>query len=250
MKNKQLRAIIIDDEIGSIDSLVWDLEQFSKDIKIIGKTQIPVEGIELIKNLSPDLIFLDISMPGMNGFELLESIEDVTFNVVFTTAFDQYAIDAFKANAVDYLLKPVLPEEIERVIEKLKLNSGTNNLQENLKVFLDEFQSKNESYNTIALPTFEGLEFVDISEIIRCESSSNYTYIHQKNEKPILISKTLKDVEKMLSNQGFIRIHQSHLVNITSIKKYLKGKSGSLILKDGSVIPVSRSKKGDFLEKF
>jgi len=247
---KQLRALIIDDEIGSIDSLAWELEPFSKDVIIIGKTQDPFEGLKMIENLSPDLVFLDISMPGMNGFELLESIEHVDFNVVFTTAFDQYAVDAFKANAIDYLLKPVLPEDIERVIEKIRLNSGTNNLQENLKAFLDEFQNMNKSLDTIALPTMEGLEFVEISQIIRCESSSNYTFVHQRNEKPILISKTLKDVEKMLSNQGFIRIHQSHLVNIKSIKKYLKGKSGSLILKDGSVIPVSRSKKGEFLDKF
>lgn len=248
--SKQLRTIIIDDEIGSIDSLVWELEPFSEDVVIIGKTQDPHEGVTMIKNMLPDLVFLDISMPSMNGFELLESIEEVEFNVVFTTAFDQYAIDAFKANAVDYLLKPVLPEDIERVLGKLKINSGNNNLQENLKAFLDEFQNMNNSMETIALPTMEGLEFVEISNIIRCESSSNYTYIHLRNEKPILISKTLKEVEKMLAQQGFIRIHQSHLVNIKSIKKYLKGKSGTLILKDGSIIPVSRSKKGEFLDQF
>ena len=248
--NKQLRAVIIDDEIGSIDSLIWELEQFSKDVTVVGQSQDPYEGIKLIEKLAPDIVFLDISMPGINGFQLLEAIKNITFNVVFTTAFDQYAIEAFKANAIDYLLKPVMPEDIERVVEKIRVNSGTNHLQDKLKAFLDEFQNVNQSISTIALPTMEGLEFVEIADIIRCESSSNYTYIHVKNEKPILISKTLKDIEQLLSNHGFIRIHQSHLVNIKSIKKYMKGKSGSLILKDGSVIPVSRSKKGEFLDKF
>ena len=247
---KRYKSIIIDDEKGSIDSLVWELNKFSDDIEILKTTQSPQEGVELIKNLKPDVIFLDISMPEMNGFELLDAVRDFQFKVIFTTAYDQYAIDAFKENAIDYLLKPVLPEDIERVISKLRLSVENGNLQEKLQTFLDDYKQVNRGYQTIALPTMEGLEFIDIEDIVRCESTSNYTYIHQLHEKPLLISKTLKEIEGMLSNFGFIRIHQSHLVNIKCIKKYLKGKAGSLILKDGSIVPVSRSKKGDFLNKF
>ena len=247
---KLYKSIIIDDEKGSIDSLVWELNKFSDDIEIISTTQSPQEGVKLIKTLKPDVVFLDISMPGMNGFELLEEVRDIHINVIFTTAFDQYAIDAFKENAIDYLLKPVLPEDIERVISKLRNSLENVNLQEKLQSFLSEYKQSNQGYQTIALPTMEGLDFIDISEIVRCESTSNYTYIHQLHEKPLLISKTLKEIEAMLVDHGFIRIHQSHLVNIKCIKKYIKGKAGSLILRDGSIVPVSRSKKGDFLNKF
>lgn len=247
---KPYKSIIIDDEKGSIDSLAWELKKFSDDIEIVSTTQSPIEGIQLIKSLKPEVIFLDISMPEMNGFEMLEAVRDIKFNVIFTTAFDQYAIDAFKENAIDYLLKPVLPEDIERVISKLKNTTENINLQDKLQTFLNEYKQSNTGYQTIALPTMEGLEFIDINEIVRCESTSNYTYIHQLHDKPLLISKTLKEVESMLTDHGFIRIHQSHLVNIKSIKKYIKGKAGSLILRDGSIIPVSRSKKGDFLKNF
>ena len=248
--SEKFRSIIIDDERGSIDSLVWELNKFSDDIQIMDTTQDPFKGVELIKTHNPDLVFLDISMPGMTGFELLEAVRDKQFNVVFTTAFDQFAIDAFKENAIDYLLKPVMPEDLERVINKLKNKNEINNLQENILNVLSEFQKTHSEYRTIAVPTMEGLEFIDIDEIIRCESSNNYTFIHQTKEKPLLISKTLKDIESMLVDYGFIRVHQSHLVNIKCIKRYLKGKAGSLILRDGSVIPVSRSKKGEFLNKF
>ena len=244
------KSILIDDEKGSIDALVWELKKFPNDIEIIGTTQSPIEGIKMIKALRPDVVFLDISMPEMNGFELLESVRDIQFNVIFTTAFDQYAIDAFKENAIDYLLKPVLPEDLSRVILKLKSVSESSSLQGKLQAFLNDYKKENHNYQTIAMPTMEGLEFIDINEIVRCESTSNYTYIHQVHEKPLLVSKTLKEIEAMLTNHGFIRIHQSHLVNIKCIKKYIKGKAGSLILRDGSIIPVSRSKKGDFLNKF
>jgi len=247
---KKYKSIIIDDEKGSIDSLVWELKKYSESIEILGTTQSPKAGIKMIKNINPEIVFLDISMPEMSGFELLEAVGDIQFHVIFTTAFDQYAIDAFKTNAMDYLLKPVLPEDIERVISKLKQSVENLNLQKKLQTFLNDYKQANNGYNTIALPTMEGLEFIDIDDIVRCESTSNYTYIHQQHEKPILISKTLKEIESMLINSGFIRIHQSHLVNIKCIKKYMKGKAGSLILRDGTVIPVSRSKKGDFLNKF
>ncbi|MDF1697697.1 MAG: LytTR family DNA-binding domain-containing protein [Saprospiraceae bacterium] len=248
--NKAFTSIIIDDEIGSIDSLVWELKKFSNDIEILKTTQIPSEGITFIKTLKPDIVFLDISMPEMSGFELLDKVRDIHFNVVFTTAYDHYAIDAFKENAIDYLLKPVMPEDIGRVISKLQNNVDASQMQENILEILSELQKSTDGYRTIAVPTMEGLEFIEVDDIIRCESTNNYTFIHQSHEKPLLISKTLKDIETLLSNYGFIRVHQSHLVNIKCIKKYIKGKAGSLILKDGSIIPISRSKKSDFLNKF
>lgn len=246
---KRIRAGIVDDEKGSIDSLLWELEFFKDQVDVVETYQDPVKALGHLKELDLDLLFLDIAMPNLNGFEFLKALETIDFNVIFTTAYDEFAIRAFEVNAVDYLLKPVSKETLRRALQKVQNESKLIHLEEKLNRILHDLNHPESSVETVVFPTAEGLEFIEASQIIRCKSSSNYCFIYRASEKPLLISKTLKEVEGMLSRHGFYRVHQSHLVNIRSIKKYLKGKAGSLVLKDDSVIPVSRNKKGDFLDQ-
>jgi len=242
-----IKAIIIDDERGSIDALLWELETFKNDIEVITTFQSPLEALKSIKSLQFDLLFLDIQMPEMNGFEFLKSLENINFNVIFTTAFDQYAVKAFKVNAIDYLLKPIDEEELGTAIQKIKETKPEDNVAKQLELLFHSVNKLDGNFKTIIMPTSEGLEFIEVEKISHCHSDSNYTYIHRVDEKPLLIAKTLKEVEEMLEGKGFHRIHHSYLVNIRFIKKYNKGKAGSLSMKDGTVIPISRSRKKDFL---
>jgi two-component system LytT family response regulator len=245
MKTK--KAIIVDDEQGSINSLIWELENFQNLVEVIATTTIPKEGIDLIKNEKPDIVFLDIEMPGMNGFELLKNVDQSTFKVIFTTAYDQFALQAFEVNAYDYLLKPVVEEELERALNKVIENDHHDETLIEIRALMSKLErGQNKSF---AIPTLEGLEFIEASQIIRCVSDSNYTHIHLENSKPLLIAKTLKDVELILDDKQFYRIHNSHIINLNYLKKYLKGKDGSVVLKDGTTIPISRSRKGGFLKE-
>lgn len=245
---KKLKAILIDDEQGSLDALIWELENFSEAIEVIGKTTDPNAGISMIQELNPDLLFLDIQMPEMTGFELLEKIKGLDFKVIFTTAYDQFALKAFEAKAYDYLLKPVAEEELARALEKVKSSVEQDEIQTQLQSLIGKLEQGVRSKN-LALPTSEGLEFIPTSSIIRCSSDSNYTNIYVDGEKPLLVSKTLKEIEQMIDSDHFFRIHHSHLINLNYLKKYLKGKAGSVILKDGTQLPVSRSRKGGFLDE-
>ncbi len=247
--NKRIKAAIVDDEKGSIDALLWELENYKDQVEVIEAYQDPMKALGRLKDIDIDLLFLDIAMPKLNGFELLQSMGPIDFSVIFTTAYDEFAIRAFEVNAVDYLLKPVSKESLARALDKIQNENKLINLEEKLNRILHDLNHPESRVETVVFPTSEGLEFIEASQIIRCESSSNYCFIHRSGEKPLLISKTLKEVEGILSHHGFYRVHQSHLVNIRSIKKYLKGKAGSLVLKDDSVIPVSRNKKGDFLDR-
>lgn len=248
---KKLKALVIDDEKGSIDSLLWELEQFKDEVEVVASTQDPLEGLELLKEPNLDLLFLDIEMPRMNGFELIEKAGHVEANIVFTTAYDQFAIKAFEISAMDYLLKPVDENELKRVIEKAKHKEDEQQMQRRLELLLQSVKKEDPAFHTIALPTQESLEFIEVEQIIRCESDSNYTRLFLLNEvKPLLVSKTLKHIESMVEGMGFFRIHHSHLVNVKYIKKYVRGNTGTLVLKDGTALPVSRAKKGDFLSNF
>ncbi len=244
-----IKAIIIDDERGSIDSLLWELENWKDKVDVIATIQSPKAAKQIIETHNPDLIFLDIQMPEMNGFEFLKYVGEINFNIIFTTAYDQYAIKAFRVNAIDYLLKPVGEEELARALEKVMDTNQDETLMTRLTMLMDNISMKDESYKVVVLPTSEGLEFIEIESIHRCESDSNYTYIHRKGEKALLVAKTLKEIEEMLEGKGFYRIHHSHLVNLRYIKKYNKGKAGSLTMKDGTIIPISRSRKKNFLEE-
>ncbi len=242
--------MIIDDEAGSIKALCWELKVFEDEIEVIATAQDPKEGLRLLEEKKPDLLFLDIEMPGMNGFELLEKVAPIPFDVIFTTAYDKFAVRAFEVNALDYLLKPVDEEELGRALQKVREKSDLGTLQQRLEMLMRTLQHRDRNIRTIVVPTMESLEFIEVDEITRFEADSNYTRIHRTSGKPLLISKTLKNLEMMVEDMGFFRVHNSHLVNVKFIKRLLRGDPGTIVMKDGATLPLSRGKKGGLLDNF
>ncbi len=247
---EKIKVIIIDDEKNSIEALHYELEEFKDEVIIIDECLSGKEGLDSINKNNPDLIFLDIEMPGMNGFEMLEKLEKVDFDVVFTTAYDQFAIKAFKISAMDYLLKPVNHSDLKKIIDKEKKRLREPVIQKQLEMLFEVMKDKNPDFPIIALPTMETLEFVEIKNILNCVSDSNYTYIYTVDGDRFYVSKTLKEIEDMLKGHNFVRVHHSHIVNILHVKRYIKGRGGELVLKNGEVIPVSRNKKEDLMKLF
>ena len=247
---EKLKAVIIDDEPGSIEALKWELQPYAGELEVVAAFTSPLDALEKLPGLDVQVIFLDIEMPGMNGFDLLKKLDDVSFEVIFTTAYDQFAINAFKVNALDYLLKPIDEDELRKALDRLKDRRTKPATQQQFEQLFDYLQKHRPDFPTIALPTLQGLEFVEVDDIVHCESSSNYTYINLSNGDRFLVSKTLKEVEEMLTGHHFCRVHHSHVVNLKYVRRYIKGKGGELVLKNGTVIPVSRAKKEDLLRLF
>lgn len=237
-----LKAVILDDEKHSVATLAWKLEKFCPDVEVIKQFTDPLEALDYLKENPPNILFLDIEMPRLNGFEVLEELgENLTFQVIFTTAYDEFGIRAVKAGALDYLLKPVQNQELKAAIEKCKKRGGKD-----MEVLFSSSQENKP--NKVALATKESIEFVDPEEIILCSSDSNYTMIYLTNKRKKLISKTLKDVEELLSAYNFFRAHHSHLVNLQHIKEYVRADGGYLLLSNGQTLPVARNRKDDLLK--
>lgn len=240
-----LRAIIIDDENNAIRTLQSFLERYTNGISVAGTAGSKAEAIELINNTDFDLALLDINLGDGTGFEVLEATMDKEFSVIFTTAYDQHAIKAFKYAALDYLLKPINPEEFIEAIDRFK--TIDQQLQKSQIVSASEMV-KSGKIDRIVVNSSNEIHFIDISEIIRLESYKNYTDIYLTNEQKITSTKTLKFYENMLADSGFFRIHQKHLVNTSFIKKYLKEDGGYVLLANESKLEVSRRKKEDLLK--
>lgn len=246
----RLRSIIIDDEQHSIDSLIWELEAVGDRVEVIATTTNPHDGLSKVQSLSPDLVFLDIEMPGMNGFDLLHALDKISFDVVFTTAYDEFALKAFEIDATDYLLKPVGEEALIKSIDKVIARRIAQRTGSHLSELFQQLRREHPDFRKVALPTLEGLLFIKVEEISHCTSENNYTHIYSVKGERFLISKTLKEIEGLISDERFLRVHHSHLVNLMYIREYHKGKGGSLVLDDGTMIPVSRSKKQDLIDRF
>lgn len=243
-----IRTIIIDDEKNALDVLKMQLEQYCEGIELIQTCQSGQEGIEAIRNNQPDLVFLDIEMPHVNGFDVLLATRQFNYKVIFTTAYDQFAIKAFKFSAVDYLLKPIDIQELQDAVERLKKNAGDHSLQEKLELLMQHMNSGQNSSKKIALPTGNELQLVDNHDIIRVESDGNYSHIFLAGGKRITLCKTLKDVEESIKGMPFFRIHQSHLINMDHIDKATKGEGAYIVMKDGTLIAISRNKKEEFFD--
>jgi two-component system LytT family response regulator len=243
-----IKAIIIDDERHSCDAMKMLLDKCCPQIQIAAVCYSANEGLTKINEQKPDLIFLDIEMPHMNGFQMLEQLTTIDFEIIFTTSYDQYAITAFKFSALDYLLKPVDREELEKAVQKVskKINPP---ISQQLEILLQKINQPATRVQRIALPTMQGLEFVPVEFIIHCTSSNNYTEFFLKDKKKLLVSRTLKEVEDMLADHSFLRVHNSHIVNLNTITRYVKGEGGYLVLEDGSTIDVSRSRKELLMQK-
>ncbi|MEO6870191.1 MAG: LytTR family DNA-binding domain-containing protein [Ginsengibacter sp.] len=239
-------AIIIDDELKGRIALRQKLFDYCKDVRLIGEAEDGEEGIKLINILTPDIVFLDIEMPRMNGFDMLLKLPQKNFDLIFTTAYDQYAIKAIRYAAFDYLLKPIDIEELKSAVSKSN-NVNAGNTEIKLEV-LDQNLRTNILLNKIAIPTLEGLLFYNIADIIHLEANRNYTIIYFTNDVKLIASKTLKDFEELLPTDIFIRIHHSHMINLNFIKRYIKGDGGQIELQDGTMVDVARRKKEEFLK--
>lgn len=240
-------AIIIEDEMHSRELLKNMIAIYCKEIEIIAAASTVDEGVAAIKKYKPDIIFLDIEMQTGTGFDLLLQFPEAPFEVIFTTAYNHYAIKAIKFSAVDYLLKPIDPEElndaVNKVLKKKKDNIGPSALQ----ALINNLQKPLNSAQTITLATSEGLEFIPLTEIIHIEANGPYSIFYLKNDRKIMVSKNLKEYEILLSDYHFLRIHNSHIINIAEVKRMIKTDGGYAIMSNGAQLIISPKKKDDFL---
>lgn len=243
-----LKSVIVDDETKSGESLKILIEDFCDDVEVCAICKSVDEGIVAIHEHNPDVVFLDIQMQRETGFDLLERLPEINFEVIFTTAHSEYAIKAFKFSAIDYLLKPIDLEELKASLAKVrkKLGQGIGarlqQLMRNLK------ETSGENYK-LALPTTDGLFFVKVSSIVYCEASSNYTEIVTDDGRKHIVSRTLKEYDEMLSEYNFYRIHNSYLINLNAVKKYIRGEGGSVVMTTGQSLDVSKRRKEGFLAR-
>ena len=243
-----LKAIIIDDEEHCIKTLEWSIAQyFYGDIDIIATTQNPIEGLKLVNNLKPDILFLDIEMPHLSGIDLAEMIQHNMTNIIFTTAYDQYAIKAIRLSALDYLLKPVDHEELGKVIEKIKLQQSIDNREQIINL---QEAKKTRILNKIALKDTNGFTLIAFNDIVFIRGENNYSDFKLSNGNTMLVSKTLSAIEEVLDMELFFRIHKSFIINLQYVASFKKADGGDLVMTDGTNIPISRNKKDKFLELF
>lgn len=240
-----LTAIIIDDIPQAIQNLQEDLATYCPEVKVIATADGVVSGAKLLKKKHADLLFLDIQLQDGTGFDILEILPQLSAKVIFTTASDAFAIKAFRFSAVDYLLKPVDPDELQEAVQKAQHQTRPPVMQQQAELALlqESFQTQ-QLPQRLALHTLEKIHVAQIQDIIRCESSGNYTTFYFQNEQKLLVTKTLKEYDKLLKDHQFIRVHQSHLVNALHIKEYVKMDGGYLVMKDGTQVSVSMRRKG------
>jgi two-component system, LytTR family, response regulator len=242
-----LKAILIDDELNSLQNLQFKIQEYCRAIKVVAQTQNPEEAIRMIGQHKPDVIFLDIEMPKMSGFKMLEQVPEIDFEVIFVTAYNHYAINAIRISAFDYLVKPVSIEDLQQTVDRL----GTYTVRKSrdrAEVLKKNLANPRSQEDQIAIPTNDGLEFLQIKQIIRIESSSNYSKLFLVSGQHLLVTRQLKDFEELLQDYRFYRVHHSHLINLNFITRYIRGDGGQIVLRNGDMIDVSRRKKEVFLK--
>lgn len=239
-----IRALIIDDEQDNRLTLSALLTRFCKGVEVIGEVETVKEAVQMIRSLEPDLVFLDIEMPAENGFQLFKYFDEVKFEVIFTTAYDEYAVKAFRYSALDYLLKPINLEELREAISRVEKHTVKPDFNK-IRLQTLEYNLDN-SFQKIALPILNGLVFVDVDDIVRLEADNNYTLVFTTKGKH-LISKSLREYENVLNNTGFFRVNRSHLINMKYLKRYIKNKNPLIELTDGTQLKLPLAKKQEFL---
>ena len=243
-----IRAFIIDDEPYCCESLSILLEEYCPDVEVAGIFYDANDALIAIRNKEPDLIFLDVEMPKMNGFDMLKQLTTINFEIIFTTSYDQYALKAIRFSAIDYLLKPIDSDELQNSVQKV-VRRSQNPIAQQLEILMQKIQKPSAPISRIALPTMEGLQMIAVDTIISCESDSNYTTLRLKGNKKIVVSRNLKDIEELLEEYTFARVHRSYLVNLNEVEKFVKGEGGYLIMSDGATVDVSRNKKELLMKK-
>jgi len=246
----KVRAIIIEDEEKSLVVLKYMVERHvPRKVSIIATFSSSLRAKEYLENHDVDLVFLDIQMPGLDGFELLDSLAKVQFDVIFTTAFNNYATKAFRYFAIDYLLKPLIPEELIEAVKRIGKSDFRYGKHDLGKIF-KSIDEQRDNYTRLAVPTMDGAEFVQMDEILRLEADGNYTFIYLHSGKRIYTSKTLKYFEELRPVSKFYRPHQSHIINVSAMLRYVKSDGGYVIMSDGAQISLARSKRQEFSERF
>jgi len=253
-----ITAILIDDDHNLRNGMKAMLSLYAPEIEILGEAESVKTGIQLIKKTNPQIIFLDIMMNDGSGFDILENINTkygkISSHIIFVTAHEKFAIKAFRFSALDFLLKPIDPEDLQAVIRKIKNITHLNSENKNIELLLENITRKTDNFKKIALSTSDGIHLFEIKDIIRCESVDNYTKFYIKNHnKVVMISKTLKEYEELLSDHGFERIHQSHLINLNELRSYIKKDGGFVVMSDNAKLPVSQRKRDrlqDLISRF
>ena len=243
-----LKAIIIDDEPDCVKLLALQLKMYCPQVQVVAECTSSEEGFVKINELQPDLLFLDIEMPVMNGFQLLEKIGNINFSLVFVTAYDQFAVKAFRFNALDYLLKPIDGKDLKVSVEKAMQQKPNSQQLQLMKQHLHD----GEKYHPdkIALPYQNGVIFTEIKNVLYCESDNNYTRFFIAGGQQCMVSKTLGDIQEILEERNFLRVHRQYLINLDHIKKYVRGEGNYLIMSNNENIPVARNKKEKLVERF
>jgi two-component system, LytTR family, response regulator len=242
-----LKAIIVDDEPYCCETITTLLED-NRDVEVAAVCNNAADALDAIQKYSPDIVFLDVEMPRMNGFEMLEQLPTVDFEIIFTTSYDQYALKAIRFSAIDYLLKPIDSGELQKAIKKV-IQRSQKPIAQQLEILMQKIHQPTTPINKIAMPTMEGLQMIPVDSIISCESDSNYTILLLKGNKKIIVSRTLKEIEELLEEHSFVRVHRCYLANLNEVEKYVKGEGGYLVMSDGTSIDVARNKKEVLLKK-
>lgn len=243
-----IRTIIVEDEASSRELLLDLLSEYCPQIEVVATCPDVPSAKKSITSNEPELVFMDIELSDSTSFDLLSQLTNINFEVIFTTAHNKYAQQAIKFSALDFLLKPIDGIELVAAISKAEQRINKNQYQQQIDILLQNIRFMNED-RKIALPTARGLEFVMLKDLIRGEGNNNYTHFHIKERGKIIVSKTLREFEEMLSEFNFFRVHQSHLVNLRYVKHYDRGDGGSLTLEDGSVVPVARNRKAELMRR-
>ena len=240
-----LRAILIDDDQSNLSALSEKLLKHCPQVEVIGLCDNGEEGIKAIESEKPDVVFLDIEMPVMNGFVMLQQLKYRNFELIFVTAYDHYAIKAIRYSALDYLVKPVEIDDLKAAITKAEANKNSRNSQLQMELLLEHLNNKQPK--RITIPTSDGLRFINVEDIVYLEASNNYTNIYLSTSQKLLVSRTLKDFEDILPSETFLRIHHSTIINKFYVEKYIRGEGGQVVMRHGKVLDVSKRKKSDFL---
>jgi two-component system LytT family response regulator len=245
----QLKAVIVEDEIRSREFLKKMVEEFCPAVSVAAMASSVTEAVEAVNNHKPDLLFLDIELHTGTGFDVLQAVSHSNFSVIFTTAYDHYAVKAIKFSAVDYLLKPIDVEELQAAVQKVSDKMQSQTSQQTLQMLLKNLQKPADTDFSITLATSEGLEFVPLQQIIRLEASGPYTHFHIKGGRKIIVSKNLKEYELLLGDHHFFRVHNSHIINMKEVKRMVKTDGGYAVMNDDSMITISPKKKDEFLQQ-
>jgi two-component system LytT family response regulator len=244
-----IRCLLVDDEVKNLENLKILLQDFCQNVEVVAQCQTVDDALSAIREHRPDVVFLDIQMQRETGFDLLARVDRVDFDVIFITAHSEYAIKAFKFSAIDYLLKPIDIEELKRALVRVEKKSNTD-MAGRLEQLFQNLKPKNGSAHKIAIPIADGLIFVNVDNIVYCEASSNYTQIFLGDGKKYVVSRTLKEYEELLAEHEFFRIHNSFVINLNAIKKYVRGDGGYVVMNNDVTLDVSKRRKEAFLERF